>query len=215
MIGRRSILIFTALVFVQFAAAQKTWKLISEKDGIYVYTQNLENSKFKAVRAVCTVDCGVAKLAYVLMDVSNTRDWVYATKVCTLLKKMSPTDIYYYSEVELPWPVSNRDFIIRITLTQDQKTKVARIVAENHPQYVPEKKNVIRIPKSAGNWILTPLGDGRTKVEYVIHVDPGGSVPAWLVNMLADVGPYSSFTKLKKEVMKEKYNGVKLDGISD
>ncbi|HEX5668442.1 MAG TPA: START domain-containing protein [Chitinophagaceae bacterium] len=215
MIGRRSILIFTALMLVHIAAAQKTWKLISEKDGIYVYTQNLEDSKFKAVRAVCTVDCGVAKLAYVLMDVSNTRDWVYATKVCTLLKKMSPTDIYYYPEVELPWPVSNRDFIIRITLTQDQKTKVARIVAENHPQYVPEKKNVIRIPKSAGNWILTPLGDGRTKVEYVIHVDPGGSVPAWLVNMLADVGPYSSFTKLKKEVLKEKYNGVKLDGIID
>jgi hypothetical protein len=33
--------------------------------------------------------------------------------------------------------------------------------------------------------------------------------------MLADIGPYSSFTKLKKEVKKEKYNGVKLDGITD
>jgi START domain len=215
MIGMRSILFFTALAFAHVAIAQKTWKLISQKDGIYVYTQDLEDSKFKAVRAVCTVDCGVAKLSYVLMDVSNTKDWVYATKVCTLLKKMSPTDIYYYSEVELPWPVSNRDFIIRITLTQDQKTKVARIIAENHPQYVSEKKNVIRIPKSAGNWTLTPMGQGRTKVEYVIHVDPGGSVPAWLVNMLADIGPYSSFTKLKKEVKKEKYNGVKLDGITD
>jgi hypothetical protein len=215
MIWSRSILLFTALVLVHVAIAQKTWKLISEKDGIYVYSQNLENSKFKAVRAVCTVDCGVSKLSYVLMDVSNTKDWVYATKVCKLLKKMSPTDIYYYSEVELPWPVSNRDFTIRITLTQDEKTKVARIVAENHPNYVPENKGVIRIPKSAGNWILTPLGDGRTKVEYVIHVDPGGSVPAWLVNMLADVGPYSSFSKLKKEVKKGKYNDVKLDGISD
>lgn len=203
------------MILVHVAWAQKTWKLISEKDGIYVYTQNLENSKFKAVRAVCTVDCGITRLSYVLMDVSNTRDWVYATKVCKLLKKMSPTDIFYYSEVELPWPVSNRDFIIRITLTQDPKTKIARIVAENHPEYVPEKKNVVRIPKSSGNWILTPLSDGRTKVEYIIHVDPGGSVPAWMVNMLADVGPHSSFSKLKKEVLKEKYNNVKLDGIQD
>ncbi|HLO82456.1 MAG TPA: START domain-containing protein [Chitinophagaceae bacterium] len=212
---RRSILVCTAMILVHVAWAQKTWKLISEKDGIYVYTQNLENSKFKAVRAVCTVDCGITRLSYVLMDVSNTRDWVYATKVCKLLKKMSPTDIFYYSEVELPWPVSNRDFIIRITLTQDPKTKIARIVAENHPEYVPEKKNVVRIPKSSGNWILTPLSDGRTKVEYIIHVDPGGSVPAWMVNMLADVGPHSSFSKLKKEVLKEKYNNVKLDGIQD
>lgn len=215
MILSKSILVFTALMLAHVGVAQKTWKLISEKDGIFVYTQNLENSKFRAIRAVCTVDCGVTRLAYVLMDVSNTKDWVYATKVCKLLKKMSPTDIYYYSEVEIPWPVSNRDFIIRITLTQDEKTKIARIVAENHPGYIPEKKNVIRIPKSAGSWILTPLGDGRTKVEYVIHVDPGGSVPAWMVNMLADVGPHSSFTKLKKEVKKEKYDRVKLDGISD
>jgi hypothetical protein len=212
---RMSILVFMAMLLVHGAWAQKTWKLISEKDGIYVYTQNLENSKFKAVRAVCTVDCGVSRVSYVLMDVSNTKDWVYATKVCKLLKKMSPTDIFYYSEVELPWPVSNRDFIIRITLTQDPKTKIARIVAENHPEYVPEKKSVVRIPKSSGNWILTPLGDGRTKVEYIIHVDPGGSVPAWMVNMLADVGPHSSFTKLKKEVKKDKYNNVTLDGISD
>lgn len=210
-----SILICLAMLLFYDAWAQKTWKLISEKDGIYVYTQNLENSKFKAVRAVCTVDCGVSRVSYVLMDVSNTKDWVYATKVCKLLKKISPTDIFYYSEVELPWPVSNRDFIIRITLTQDPKTKIARIVAENHPEYVPEKKNVVRIPKSSGNWILTPLGDGRTKVEYIIHVDPGGSVPAWMVNMLADVGPHSSFTKLKKEVKKEKYDNVTLEGISD
>ena len=213
MFGRLCLLIFSFMAFSAYG--QKEWKLISEKDGIYVYTQSLDDSKFKAVRAVCTVDCPVGKLSYVLMDVSNTKDWVYATKVCKLLKQVSPTDIFYYSEVELPWPVSNRDFIIRITLTQDPKTKIARIVAENHPEYVPEKKNVVRIPKSAGNWILTPISNGRTKVEYIIHVDPGGSVPAWMVNMLADVGPYSSFRKLRQEVKKEKYNGVKLEGISD
>lgn len=215
MLGRYCIVFFSAIFLALPGRSQKPWKLISEKDGIYVYTQQLEDSKFKAVRAVCTVDCPVGRLAYVLMDVSNTKDWVYATKVCKLLKKMSPTDIFYYSEVELPWPVSNRDFIIRITLTQDPKTKIARIVAENHPDYVPEKKNVVRIPKSAGNWILTPLADGRTKVEYVIHVDPGGSVPAWAVNMLADVGPYSSFRKLRQEVKKDKYKDAKLEGITD
>lgn len=208
-------IILLSLLAVPALMAQKTWKLLSEKDGIYVYTQSLEDSKFKAVRAVCVVDAPVGKLSYVLMDVSNTKDWVYATKVCKMLKQVSPTDLFYYSEVELPWPVTNRDFIIRITLTQDEKTKVARIVAENHPDYVPRKKNIIRIPRSAGNWTLTPLSDGRTKVEYVIHVDPGGSVPAWIVNMLADVGPYSSFRKLRQEVKKAKYDTTRLPGIVD
>jgi hypothetical protein len=73
-------LLLVSMVLVNFAWGQKTWKLISEKDDIYVYTQNLENSKFKAVRAVCTVDCGITKLSYVLMDVSNTKDWVMSPK---------------------------------------------------------------------------------------------------------------------------------------
>jgi hypothetical protein len=147
------------------------------------------------------------------MDVKTTKEWVYGTEVCTLLKQMSPGDLIYYSEVDLPWPASNRDFIIRITLTQDPLTKVVTIKAENKPQYVPEKKGVVRIQRSSGLWHLTPMDNGLVKVEYTLQVDPGGMIPAWLVNMVASTGPYQSFIGLRKQVKKEKYNDAHLTGI--
>lgn len=196
-------------------AQEKGWKLHSEKDGIQVFTQPVSNSAFKAVKAVGVVEASLSRIAYVLMDVKTTKEWVYGTKVCTLLKQMTPSDLIYYSEVDLPWPASNRDFIIRITLTQDPKTRVMTIVAENMPTYISEKNGIIRIQRSSGLWHITPIDANHVKVEYTLQVDPGGWIPAWLVNMVASTGPYQSFIGLRKQVNKEKYKDARLQGIID
>lgn len=208
------LLLFIFLV-QSIEAQQKGWKLHSEKDGVQVFTQAVPNSAFKAVKAVGVVETSLSRLAYVLMDVKTTKEWVYGTKVCTLLKLMTPADLVYYSEVDLPWPASNRDFIIRITLTQDPKTRVITIVAENMPKYVPEKNGIVRIQRSSGLWHITPIDADHVRVEYTLQVDPGGLIPAWLVNMVASTGPYQSFIGLRKQVKKEKYNGMHLPGIMD
>lgn len=196
-------------------AQQKGWKLHSEKDGVQVFTQPVSNSAFRAVKAVGLVETSMSRLAYVLMDVKTTREWVFGTKVCTLLKQMTPADLIYYSEVDLPWPASNRDFIIRITLTQDPRTRVVTIIAENMPRYVPEKKGIVRIQQSSGIWHITPIDKDHVRVEYTLQVDPGGLIPAWLVNMVASTGPYQSFIGLRKQVKKEKYRDARLPGIQD
>lgn len=194
---------------------EKGWKLYSEKDGIQVFTQPVSNSAFKAVKAVGVVETSMSRIAYVLMDVKTTKEWVYGTKVCSLLKQMTPADLIYYSEVDLPWPASNRDFIIRITLTQEPKTKLMTIVAENMPKYISEKNGIIRIQRSSGLWHIIPIDANHVRVEYTLQVDPGGWIPAWLVNMVASTGPYQSFVGLRKQVKKEKYRDMKLPGIID
>lgn len=211
--------IFVLLLFCGLATAvqaqSKGWKLHSEKDGVQVFTQAVPNSAFRAVKAVGLVEASLSTLAYVLMDVKTTREWLYGTKVCTLLKQMTPSDLIYYSEVDLPWPASNRDFIIRITLTQDPGTKAMTIVAENMPKYVPEKNGIVRIQRSSGLWHITPVDKEHVRVEYTLQVDPGGLIPAWLVNMVASTGPYQSFIGMRKQVKKAKYNEAHLPGILD
>lgn len=212
----RVLLIFLLLgSWIQLSGQEKGWKLHSEKDGVQVFTQAVDHSAFKAVKAVGVVETSLSRIAYVLMDVKTTKEWVYGTKVCTLLKQMTPGDLIYYSEVDLPWPASNRDFIIRITLTQDVKTKVITIVAENMPSYISEKNGIIRIQRSSGLWHITPIDASHVRVEYTLQVDPGGWIPAWLVNMVASTGPYQSFIGLRKQVKKEKYRDARLEGIKD
>src|ERR1700712_2655695 len=91
------------------AAAQNDWQLRQDKEGIKVYTKNIDNAALKAIKAVFTINASLSALTAVLLDVNSTRDWVYATKKIQLLKQISPAELIYYSEVEIPWPVSNRD----------------------------------------------------------------------------------------------------------
>jgi len=83
------------------------------------------------------------------------------------------------------------------------------------PDFVPEKKGVVRIKNSTGKWVITPGGSGQVKVEYSLHVDPGGNIPSWLVNMFAAEGPVQEFKKLRIQVQKAAYKNMNFTFIDN
>jgi hypothetical protein len=149
------------------------------------------------------------------MDVKNSEDWLYHTSSNYIIKQVSPSELYYYSMVEVPWPVSNRDFIAHIKVSQDAATKVITVDAPCIPDMVPRKAGVVRVADSKGKWVLTPVGKDKVKVLYTLHADPGGSIPAWLSNMFATKGPTESFQKLKLQLQKHAYKNVKVPYITE
>ncbi|MGN6180922.1 MAG: START domain-containing protein [Mucilaginibacter sp.] len=187
------------------ALAQTQWQLRTEKDGIKVYSSDVADSKIKAIKVIGEFYATPAQLAAVVMDVNTATDWVYHLKSSTLIKKVSSNEIYYYAEVNLPWPAANRDFVAHLIATQNPQTKAITIDGPAVPGYVPVKKGLVRIDNSVGKWIITPIGPDEVRVEYSIHVDPGGSLPSWLVNMFADQAPVQIFKNLKNELHKPVY----------
>jgi hypothetical protein len=205
------VLLFTVFL----AAAQPDWKLKQDKENIKVYTKNITNSALKAIRIVGNINASLSALTAVLLDINSTKEWVYATKSIAILKTISSSELIYYSELEIPWPVSNRDFIALLKVTQDEKTKAVSIDGFNKPAYLPSKKNVVRIQQSCSKWLITPTPNGQLKIEYVLQVDPGGSVPAWLINLFATKGPFETFKKLREQVRKPVYANRKLEFIRE
>jgi hypothetical protein len=195
--------------------AQTDWQLRVDKEGIKVYTRQMENSSLKAVKTVCTINASLPALTAVLMDINSSADWVYATKKISLLKKVSASDLIYYSEIAIPWPVTNRDFIVLLKVTQDPKTKAVSVIGDNKPDYLPVVKNIVRIKKSYSKWLITPMPNGQLKIEYILEVDPSGSVPVWLTNMFATKGPLETFKKLREQVKKPVYQHTNLDFIKE
>lgn len=195
--------------------AQKDWTLKLNKENIAVYTKTQANSNLKAIKVDCELNTTLTKLTAVVLDANAGTEWVYSTKSCVLLKQVSPSELYYYSEVKLPWPFSNRDFIAHLIATQDPTTKVVTIDGPVEPTYIPEKKGIVRVSKSFGKWVITPKGPNRVRLEYTLETDPGGSIPAWLVNMFVTKGPFETFKKLKDQLNKPKYASVKLPFITE
>ena len=212
---KKLILLFLLVASIISATASDTWILSKDDDGIKVFTRNVPNSKVKAIKVTCYLDASPAQLVSVLMDINNGDNWVYHTSSSYIIKQVSPSELYYYSLIKVPWPVHNRDFIAHMKVTQDPVSKIITVDAPCITDMVPRKTNIVRIKESYGKWVITPTDGGRVQVEYTLHADPGGNIPAWLINMFVTQGPVESFKKLKIQLKKPAYKNAKLDYIVD
>jgi ribosome-associated toxin RatA of RatAB toxin-antitoxin module len=210
-----SLLTVLLLFNLSFVSAQKDWKLTTEKEDIKIYTSIVPDSKIKAIKVQCEFQAKPSQVVALLLDVESAPNWIYHTKSCRLIKQVSPSELYYYSEVDVPWPLENRDFVAHLTVSQNPKTKVVIVDGPSVSGQVPVKKGAVRINNSKGKWIITPISNNRVNVEYTLHADPGGTIPSWLINMFATEGPLQIFKQLQLQLQKPIYKNAELAYIKN
>jgi hypothetical protein len=198
-------LFLTLILITKLATAQDEWQFKTQSEGIKVYNNTKSTLKVKPIKVECTFNATPAQIAAVLLDIKNYTDWVYKNKLTSVVKQVSPTDLFYYAEIAMPWPAQNRDFTAHITATQNPDTKVITVDAPSVSGLVPEKEKISRIKKSIGKWVMTPVGNNQTNITYYLQIEPDGGAPAWLINMFLSDGPVESFKKLKLQVQKPAY----------
>lgn len=196
-------LMLPCLLFLSLSvASQYTWKLEKSKNGINVYSSPVSGSSFKAVKVECTLTGTFAKLIAVLTNVSNFTDWIYNNRTSKLLKKYTNQDFVYYSETSMPFPFNNRDVIIRMQIKTDSLPKFMTIHGSNVKDFLPEIPGRERIPHYSASWKVTMPTAGTVSISYILEVDPGGSLPAWLANSFVEKGPYGTFSNLAEQLKK-------------
>lgn len=194
----KAILVLLFLLLISsIASAAGKWDLKKDSEGIKIYTADVANSNVKALRAEFITTGTPAKLSAILLDINGQPDWVYSTRSSKLVKRISDRELIYYSEKSMPWPVTNRDAVMSLRIEQNILTKVMTVRATTVSNAVAVKKNIIRVPASTVTWVVTPIDNNRMKVVYEATLDPGGSIPAWIVNMFTTKGPFETFKKLK------------------
>ena len=196
-----SIKLVALILFFTFASAangQYNWKLSKEEDGIKVYLSEVKHSKFKNIKVECTLEGTYDKLMAILNDVPNQKKWVYNNMGSSLLKRINDNEFYYYSKTDLPWPMANRDAVVHLKMNKDSLNRFLQISAVSVPGYAPEKSGLVRVPRSNVSWYVTMPSAKTISIVYIFDAEPGGSLPAWAVNMFTDKGPFESFKKLSE-----------------
>ncbi len=210
-----SILILLCSLLQTTVKSQDGWTLKKDKNGIKVFSKKSDKFKFDQLKVECVLDGRISQLAAVLLDVNNQYQWVYKTRKSQLLKEESAGEIFYYSEIDCPWPFENRDLVVRMNIVQNTINKVMTIEAKNVNDLVPDKHNLVRIKYSNAIWTVTPISISQFKVEYRIEIDPGNGVPAWLMNLFASNAPYESFVNLREKMKLLPYAQAKFPFLID
>ncbi len=207
------LLVFTGTVTLN--AQNSTWKLVKNEDSIQVYSRKPNNSKLRIIKVSTLVRTSLSSLVELIKDAPDNKKWVYLNKKAEILEEKNPFSWIMYSQTDAPWPISDRDVVVRGYLSQDSITKIVSITAVALPRYIPKKKDYVRIPFAVSKWYFIPKKGGLVEAEYTLEVDVGGKIPRWLANMAATKGPFQTMRGLRKEIKRKKYRKVHLSFIME
>ena len=205
------------LIFIAgtIARAQENCQLKKDDDGIKIYLCENDSSNFKTIIAEYEVPATLSQYAAIVLDVENYKEWQYKSINPHTVKKVSDTELYYYTEVSAPWPVNNRDLIFHLQMRQDKANKTLTVELTQTPGFLPEKKDVVRVPKAHSLLKVTPVDKGHVHVRYVLDIDPGGVIPAWIANMFAAQAPWNTFNNFRNRVISQGENRATVPFITD
>ncbi len=198
------------LAYAPLSAQTGEWKLKKQADGLKVYLRDAENSNIKEVKIETTFDASLSSVIAVLKDVPAYSKWIYKCSTAERLEPGTSTSGVYYCGIDFPWPLSDRDFIARSKIRQDSKTKHVFIDVRCVPTYLPEKDGFVRIEKLDIQYEFIPLSDNKVKMNYRLHSDPGGALPAWLINLAVDNGPVNTIKGMREMLKEDRYRNAKL-----
>jgi len=184
------------------SSGQYKWKLEKDRDGIKVFVSDVAGSGFKAVKVECTLNGTYEKLISILSNVTRNDEWVYNSKTNIVVSQNTAHDFVYYTETHLPWPVNNRDVVIHLRIQTDNLPHSLTVTGRARQSVLPELPGIVRMKHYVANWKVTMPTSNTIRIEYVMEIDPGGSLPSWLANMFVDKGPYETFKNLAERLKK-------------
>jgi hypothetical protein len=176
------------------------WKFIKEKDGIKVYTRQQENSPVKSFKGVADIKSGYAKIYAIVGDVRGSDHWDENIKELKVISSDKDKSFCYYLVYSTPWPLQNRDLCVEAIIKKDSATGDIEILAQSRPKLVPEQKDLVRIKEYWQKWTVHPIDNTHTRLTIEGTVNPGGSIPAWLANMVITDTPLKMLHDIRERV---------------
>ena len=181
------------------AASQEGWTLAKQENGIEIYTRPVADSGIKEFKGLAEVDVDLERILELLRDSNRFKSWFPNTPESKLLARDGDVS-YQYSVMGTPWPMDDRDNVLRSVTTRDESTGVVGIEVAAAPDYYPAQKDRFRVQKANGSWTLKPIGPDKTHVTFIMHLEPGGGIPQWMINARIVATPFEALTNLRATV---------------
>lgn len=185
------------------------WSLSKATDNIRVYTIEQPDSNFRAFKAIAILDVPIQNLMAVMIDPTSCVAWVHGCVESYGFGDGSFQDRYAYSVNDMPWPVTDRDYVLHI-VTEGREANGEVVMNLNAvPNRREEIDGFVRVDRSDTVYRFVPEGD-QTRMIWLQHTDPNGSLPSWLVNSLLVDIPIKSLQNLEQVAGQPKYQNHSL-----
>lgn len=192
----------------------EAWTLRKQDDNIRIYTMDQTTSGFQAFKAVAELAVPIENLMAVMINPESCKEWVHNCSESFAFGQGDFHQRYAYSVNDMPWPVTDRDYVLRIRTRGNADTGEVFMDLNAVPGMRTEVGSRVRVDRSDTLYRFTPDGD-RTRMVWVQHTEPNGALPGWLVNNLLVEIPVKSIQALEAVANEDKYQGYRLEWSED
>jgi hypothetical protein len=166
------------------ALPEDGWKQVVDGE-VKVFARSKPGERVAEIRAEMVMDATPAEVRATLNDQERASHAPYVAED-RILARPAPNVKICYARLNFPI-VKDRDYFIEVTLEQD-------LDAQGHGVYHsvwkpwgldrPPRDGVVRVTTNQGYWDVRAEGgdEHRSHVTYYLLSDPGGSIPAWIIN---------------------------------
>lgn len=189
------------------ASTKGPWQPVRSDKGITVVRRSVEGTKLHEFQGTGIIEAPISTVMAVLNDADHRREWMKESKEQRTLEQVNPRTVILYNRIGAPWPVSDRDSVLRAVTAFDTRNRMVRIdiTSTTHPS-APPVKGAVRMPFMVAHWYLWPAEGGRwTRAEYQVHADPGGSLPDWIINLVSKKIPHDTISALQAQAKRRSY----------
>lgn len=179
------------------------WEFIKDDKGVKTYRREVKDSPLKQFKGVMLMNAPISKVAHVLIksDVETRLRWTSRLAKFMVFEESSHR-LVYYTAFDMPFPISDRDYVIEGKLNIDKQNNrvVVDMQSTTHPD-APETPGV-RALLTSSQYVFEPRPGGKTLVTVDISTDPKGLLPSWLVNAIQAGWPTKTLSALEVEAMR-------------
>lgn len=199
----RSLVAAALAVWGLSGAAQEVraeWHVVASEDGVQVSQDDDGGRAIPRFRGVGEVPADPDRIVSIIRDVAHQCEWMPDCSEARIVRE-EKEGVVFYRRTDAPWPVSDRDVLLRSTIrvVDPGKEIQIRFSAIDDPS-VPPREGFVRMPRLSGSYTIRALGPGRSKIEIEVDADPGGSFPGWLAARTARDNPIRTIVNLRERV---------------
>ncbi len=190
----------TAVVRPAQAEPPSDWQRLKQEKGIVVSTREEPGQPLPRLRAQGTITGNVLDVLAVVLDDARADEWAKGSTHVETLRTIDARTQLVYTRSEQPWPIHDRDLVMRRTVEVIEPGEQFRLHMVCAPDEKPKTVGVVRVRECESTLLLRKVDAHTTAVDYQLRLDPGGRVPPGLVRWASERVPFDTLVALERQV---------------
>ena len=185
------------------------WKSVESTEKYNVHTKKIGYKNLLAVMVSAELALSKKILQNVIMDVSNYEKFLVGSGnfISREIRKTDKfVDAYQFLSIDIPF-FNNREYMFRMFSSgynSEDTTSIIHwfLLDEDVELLENEGKSATYLNYGAGLWVVEKKEQDKALFSYRIYIDPGGSIPDFLTDMINKTSIINIFKDATAEAQK-------------